>query len=211
MCTPESDNTGSLSSPTFNAKAAFSKAGCIFPGPNSPRSPPFLLLLQWLSLAASSRNRSASSPPPTRQSCSRNSLTMATASSRVRVHPSGSFQDDGLRESRCFTSRWDARTARTVRLGSASAAPPAGRFSPDDSHSTTKVSGRLPKVILAPSFSCTGLFGAIPFPSTLVPCVDWRSMRKRRPSWWWTSAAWEREHVESFSSKSQEPPSLPNV
>ena len=42
MCTPESVNTGSLSSPTLRAYVASSKGFCICPRPNGPRSPPRL-------------------------------------------------------------------------------------------------------------------------------------------------------------------------
>lgn len=40
ICTPESVSTNSEIAPTFNAKVACSKGACIYPGPNSPRSPP---------------------------------------------------------------------------------------------------------------------------------------------------------------------------
>ena len=52
MCTPESVSTASLISPTCKAKVASSKGFCICPGPNMPRSPPFLALLQSLNSEA---------------------------------------------------------------------------------------------------------------------------------------------------------------
>lgn len=40
MCTPESVNTGSDNSPTFNANAASSNGFCMAPLPKGPKSPP---------------------------------------------------------------------------------------------------------------------------------------------------------------------------
>ena len=74
MCTPESVTTAWLSSPTCQKigsiklsfltcrpKVASSKGFCICPGPNIPRSPPFLALLQSLNSLASSFQRCNSS------------------------------------------------------------------------------------------------------------------------------------------------------
>lgn len=41
MWTPESVSINPEIVPTFKAKVACSKGACIYPGPNSPRSPPF--------------------------------------------------------------------------------------------------------------------------------------------------------------------------
>ena len=40
ICTPESDSTISLISPTFKRKAASSNGFCIFPFVKKPKSPP---------------------------------------------------------------------------------------------------------------------------------------------------------------------------
>lgn len=45
ICTPESDSTISLISPTFNRNDASSNGFCIFPRVKKPRSPPRLALL----------------------------------------------------------------------------------------------------------------------------------------------------------------------
>ena len=44
---------------TLRAKAACSKAGCIWPGLKVPRSPPLRALLQWLSVDARSSKPTA--------------------------------------------------------------------------------------------------------------------------------------------------------
>ena len=56
MWTPESVDTGSLSSLTSSANAASSKGFCILPRPKLPRSPPCFAELQSLNSAASSSN-----------------------------------------------------------------------------------------------------------------------------------------------------------
>lgn len=56
ICTPESVETGSLSSPTLKAKAASSKGFCICPAEKNPKSPPFEADEQSLYFEANSSN-----------------------------------------------------------------------------------------------------------------------------------------------------------
>lgn len=83
-CTPESLNTGPLSSPTLSARVASSNAFCICPGPNSPRSPPLRALLQWDSRCA----RVAKSTCPL-TSCSRNACRQKCTTGRVCAYRGG--------------------------------------------------------------------------------------------------------------------------
>jgi len=113
-CTPESVTTGSLSSPTcarpragrcsaaawsmvqhargarrtWSAYVASSNGFCICPGPNSPRSPPRLALLQCDSRPASSAKSAcppASWPRKARICCSASSCARARARALGRV------------------------------------------------------------------------------------------------------------------------------
>jgi hypothetical protein len=54
--TPESEETGSLNSPTLRAKAASSNGLCIAPRPKGPKSPPRLAELQSENCWANSAN-----------------------------------------------------------------------------------------------------------------------------------------------------------
>ena len=106
ICTPESVSTIPLISLTCRAKVASSKGFCICPGPNMPRSPPFLAELQSLYwLASSSKEASLLSI------CEMYPLSISIASSLVLVMLS-SLHEAGRRESLCFTRRWLARTLK---------------------------------------------------------------------------------------------------
>mmetsp|Transcript_33817 Transcript_33817/g.73150 ORF Transcript_33817/g.73150 Transcript_33817/m.73150 type:complete len:240 (-) Transcript_33817:1-720(-) len=109
-CIPLSVLTTLLSSLIFRAKAACSKAGCILPRPNFPRSPPCSCELQSDSFLAclsnSSRNLALSSMLAI---FFRSSLSSYVASSTVRLI-TFSLQEDGRRDSVCFFKRWRTRT-----------------------------------------------------------------------------------------------------
>jgi len=62
MCTPESVQIGSDSSPTLSEKPASSNGFCIWPRPKGPRSPPRFAELQSLNCVASSANFFGMSP-----------------------------------------------------------------------------------------------------------------------------------------------------
>lgn len=92
MWLPESESTMSLSWPTLSAKLALSKAGCIFPRANEPRSPPRCALEQSLYLEASAskaRRVSSLAPPPSVRICSRNAVRSLCASSCAQQQAKG--------------------------------------------------------------------------------------------------------------------------
>mmetsp|Transcript_7484 Transcript_7484/g.45975 ORF Transcript_7484/g.45975 Transcript_7484/m.45975 type:complete len:335 (-) Transcript_7484:2399-3403(-) len=176
------------------------------PFANSPRSPPFFALLQWLSVFASSAKVAC----PTRIS----SLILATilsASSLVLV-TTCSFHEVGLRESLCLTRMCEHLTTASLFpallscgfvciclsgscgtsfcLVSASWVEDGFRI---PCRCTTYKVCACPNCILLPSLSRVGLYASKASPSTLVPCVDFKSMRYTLPFRWCTMAACVRE------------------
>lgn len=101
MCTPESVQMGSLSSPTSRANEASSNGLCIWPLPNGPRSPPRFAELQSLNCDATSSN--FFSPDVIWCRYSSNSFN---ASSFDLVMFS-CLHDDGRLDSRCLTRMWE--------------------------------------------------------------------------------------------------------
>ena len=122
-------------------------------------------------------------------SCSLNAWIWPSASSWLRVTTS-SFQLEGRRLPRCFTSRWLART----RLGPAAAAAEGLAAALAGGpllllHCSLKVFGQLPKARTLPLLSCVGLLGGMGWPSTVVPARCMEVQEVAGQGRWWVMQA----------------------
>mmetsp|Transcript_90711 Transcript_90711/g.256148 ORF Transcript_90711/g.256148 Transcript_90711/m.256148 type:complete len:221 (+) Transcript_90711:207-869(+) len=111
MCSPESVDTISESSPTRRAKDASSKAFCIFPRPKEPRSPPFFADPQSECSRAKLSNFARRSPGSRKAAnLVRNSARNLFASSCEHVIL-GSLHEAGRREFACLRIMCNTRTS----------------------------------------------------------------------------------------------------